>query len=145
MKERVCEAVTSQRMRPWCREGDQRMRNAIITVLVAGVCLFGTACAHETSPESARIEPGERVASLVEQSQVLQGEPPSGEIHERGIVPKLSPSATAAPAPTGMAPPPPGPLLPSPDFELAFYHAPIHYQDTNRDKAHADYITRFIS
>jgi hypothetical protein len=97
-----------------------------------------------TSSESAGIvEPAERIASAGEQSQVLQGEPPSGEIQERGIVPKLAPSTTAAPPPTGMAPPPPGPLLPSPDFELAFYHAPIHYQDTNSAKAPADYIARF--
>ena len=29
------------------------------------------------------------------------------------------------------------------DFELAFSHAPIHYQDTDNTNAQADYITRF--
>jgi hypothetical protein len=34
------------------------------------------------------------------------------------------------------------PVAPS-DFDLAYYHAPIHYQDTNSKKYRADYITRF--
>jgi hypothetical protein len=29
------------------------------------------------------------------------------------------------------------------DFELAYHHAPIHYQDTDNTNAKADYITRF--
>ncbi|MGE0474201.1 MAG: hypothetical protein AB7P17_11265 [Nitrospirales bacterium] len=29
------------------------------------------------------------------------------------------------------------------DLDLAFYHAPIHYQDTDSTKAQADYITRY--
>lgn len=29
------------------------------------------------------------------------------------------------------------------DFELAFYHAPIHFQDTDNTNAQADYITRY--
>ena len=29
------------------------------------------------------------------------------------------------------------------DFELAYYHAPIHYQDTDSSNYRADYITRF--
>lgn len=31
----------------------------------------------------------------------------------------------------------------NPAFDLAYYHAPIHYQDTNSSNYRADYITRF--
>jgi hypothetical protein len=62
----------------------------------------------------------------------------------------------------GAPPPPRQPVAPAPgtitpivrdhrtqgpthvsDFELAFYHAPIHYQDTDNTNAQADYITRY--
>ena len=36
-----------------------------------------------------------------------------------------------------------GPNGPLTDWELAFYHAPIHYQDTNSADAVADFLTRF--
>lgn len=60
--------------------------------------------------------------------------------------PSGAPPATASSATTGnvevrdhrkSANPPPT------DFELAYYHAPIHYQDTNSSNYLADYVTRF--
>lgn len=60
--------------------------------------------------------------------------------------PSVAPPATASSATTGnvvvrdhrkSANPPPT------DFELAYYHAPLHYQDTNSSNYLADYVTRF--
>jgi hypothetical protein len=64
--------------------------------------------------------------------------------------------------PKVLPPPPQQPITPAPgtlapivrdhrtpapsntaDFELAYYHAPIHYQDTDSTNAKADYITRY--
>ncbi|MDH3503812.1 MAG: hypothetical protein OEZ41_04010 [Nitrospirota bacterium] len=57
------------------------------------------------------------------------------------------PRPPVAPTPGTIAPivrdhRPPAPSNAS-DFELAFSHAPIHYQDTDNTNAQADYITRF--
>ncbi|MGD9850865.1 MAG: hypothetical protein AB7T38_06345 [Nitrospirales bacterium] len=62
-----------------------------------------------------------------------------------GAVP--SPRPPAAPAPGTSAPIVRDHRTPAPsnasDFELAFHHAPIHYQDTDNTNAQADYITRY--
>jgi hypothetical protein len=57
------------------------------------------------------------------------------------------PQPPVSPAPGTLAPivrdhrtPAPGNVS---DFELAFSHAPIHYQDTDNTNAQADYITRY--
>jgi hypothetical protein len=61
-------------------------------------------------PGSVQPPPGTEVpappTTAGEQGQGAQGEPPAGEIQERGIIQKLPSSMTAAPAPSGMAPPP---------------------------------------
>ena len=67
-------------------------------------------------------------------------------VHARGgglapIPPQILQAATAPPPPIDVRDHR-TPVGASFDFELAFYHAPIHYQDTNSSNYLADYITR---
>ncbi len=110
------------------------------------VLIYGATFAQEPSQEYQQ--------SPTDTTQEATTTEESGEVLERGIIrdhrgqQKLLPPPRPTPTtPVPSSPiirdhrtPPPGTV---PDFELAFHHAPIHYQDTDSTDAKADYITRY--
>ena len=61
-----------------------------------------------------------------------------GATYVPGAIPPVRLEAFNARQVQPLARPPRGPS----DLDLAFYHAPIHYQDTDSTNYRADYITR---
>ncbi|MGH2362530.1 MAG: hypothetical protein ACRDGM_18550, partial [bacterium] len=114
---------------------------AIACALVFGWASF--VLAEESPSQPAPSPTVQEEPATVAPPATQEGAPPAtkaGEVQERGVSPFVPGQPRTPIGPVIVDPTPPGSR---PDFDLAYYHAPIHYQDTDSTNYRADYVTRF--